>query len=178
MKSLFTIFALTLLTSTFAHAALPVNESLLESVTEQFYIDGTNPKAGLGQVMAQVLGRKLTRADFQVITLSSTAMRTPWAFSYATEDKKACVAGDNSSEFLILLRAKVKNTQASTYVSYAFKVTAEQTLVAAHRDGIEIGNCSDVSEDNGLYVIAPAQNLVGDFSYVEIAEPKQADGKN
>lgn len=172
MKSLLTILALGLLTSSLAHAKLPVNESLAESVTEKFFEEGNNLEAGLGQVIRQVLGRKLTRSDFQVIAITTQTMRNPWAFAYSNDDKTTCTAGDNSADFLILLRAKIKNPTASTYVAYSFKVSAEQASIAAHRDGLAIDNCADVSDDNGIYVIAPAENIVGDFAYVEIAEPK------
>lgn len=173
MKSLLTILALGLLTSSLAHARLPVNESLAESVTEKFFNDGNDENTGLGQVIKQVLGRNLTRSDFQVVALTTQTMRNPWAFAYSNEDKTTCTAGDNASDFLILLRSKVKNPTASTFVTYSFKVSAEQASVAVHRAGVAIDNCADVSDDNGIYVIAPTVNLIGEFAYVEIAEPKE-----
>jgi hypothetical protein len=172
MKSILSILSLGILSTSLVHAALPVNESLTESVTEKFLKDGNNKNTGLNQSIKQVLGRNLSRNDFQVIALTTQTMRTPWAFAYANENKTTCTAGDNSSEFLILLRAKVKNPTASTFVTYSFKVSAEQALVAKHRDGAMIYNCADVTENDGIYVIAPAINLVGQFAYVEIAEPK------
>lgn len=172
MKSLLTILALGLLTTSLAHAKLPVNESLTESVTEKFFNDGNDKNTGLNQVVKQLLGRNLSRSDFQVIALTTQTMRNPWAFAYSNDDKTTCTAGDNAADFLILLRAKVKNPAANTYVTYSFKVSAEQATIAAHRAGAVISNCADVSENDGIYVIAPAVNLVGEFAYVEIAEPK------
>jgi len=172
MKSFFTILALGLLTTAFAHAGLPVNESLSDSVTEQFFAQANDKNTGLYRVATQILGRGIKRSDFQVIALSTQTMKNPWPYAYFNENQKACIAGDNSSSFLILLRAKVKNTNASTYMTYSFKVSAEQALVAAHKDGLVIDNCADISENDGTYVIAPAVNIVGQFAYVEIAEPK------
>lgn len=171
MKSLLTILALGLLTTSLAHAKLPINESLDEAVTEKFFTDGNNTETVLGQAVQQILGRKLSRKDFQVVTLSTQTMRNPWAFAYAYDDK-TCRAGDNSSEFLILLRVKLKNANASTFATYSFKVSAEQALLAIRADEAVIDNCTDVSENDGHYFIAPAYNLVGDFTYVEIAEAK------
>lgn len=172
MKSLLTILALGILSTSLAHAKLPVNESLAESVTEKFFKDGNDKNMGLNQVVKQLLGRNLTRADFQVIALTTQTMRNPWLFAYSNENKTTCTAGDNASDFLILLRAKVKNPAANTYVTYSFKVSAEQATVAGHRNGEAIDNCADVTENDGIYVFAPTVNLVGEFSYVEIAEPK------
>ncbi|MEA9355250.1 hypothetical protein SHI21_03520 [Bacteriovorax sp. PP10] len=172
MKSLFTILALGLLTTTLAHAGLPVNESLTDSVTEKFYTQANDKNTGLNQVIKQVLGRNLSRSDFQVIALTTQTMRNPWTYAYSNPEKTTCTAGDNSSEFLILLRAKVKNPAAATFITYSFKVAAEQASVAVHKDGLAIDNCADVSENDGTYVIAPAANLIGQFVYVEIAEPK------
>lgn len=172
MKTLLTMLALGLLTTSIAHAKLPVNESLEETVTEKFFTDGNNTTTGLGQAIQQLLGRKLSRTDFQVVTLSTQTMRNPWAFAYAYNET-TCRAGDNSSEFLILLRVKIKNANASTFATYTFKVGAEQALLAARADKAIIDNCTDVSENDGNFVIAPAYNLVGEFAYVEIAEPKE-----
>lgn len=172
MKSFFTILTLGLLTTTLAHAALPVNESLTESVTEQFFAQSNDKNTGLYNVMKQVLGRNLSRTDFEVIALRTQTMRNPWLYAYSNPNKTTCTAGDNSSEFLILLRAKVKNSAAATFITYSFKVNAEQATVAVHKDGFAIANCADVSENDGTYVIAQTINLVGEFVYVEIAEPK------
>lgn len=172
MKSFFTLLALGLLTSSLAHAGLPVNETLSESVTEQFFSQANDTKTGLNRAVKQILGRNLTRSDFQVIALSTQSMRNPWPFAYFNENQKACIAGDNSTTFLILLRAKVKNLHATKYMTYSFQVSAEQTLVAGHKDGLVIDNCADISENDGTYIIAPAINTVGQFAYVEIAEPK------
>lgn len=174
MKALLTLLALGLLTSSLAHARLPVNETLEETVTEKFFADGNNSEITFGQAIQQILGRKLTRSDFQVLTLSTQTMRNPWAFAYA-HNPTTCRAGDNSSEFLILLRVKIKNANASTFATYTFKVGAEQALLATRADKAIIDNCVDVSENDGNFVIAPAYNLVGNFTYVEIAEPKQAE---
>lgn len=171
MKSLLTILALGLLSSTLVRAEVPVNETLKEVVEQKFYTDGNNAGTGLGQVMKQLLGRALTRADYEVITLTSQSMRNPWAFAYRSEDKKICTAGDNSADFLILLRVKIKNPTAKTFGTYTFKVSAEQSTQAVHRAGLEIDNCADVSDDNGLFVISAAENLVSDYTYVEIAPP-------
>lgn len=121
--------------------------------------------------MKQLLGRQLNRTDFQVITLSTQTMRNPWAFAYS-HDETTCRAGDNTSEFLILLRVKIKNANASTFATYTFKVSAEQATLATRADKGVIDNCTDVSENDGHFVIAPAYNLVGAFNYVEIVEPK------
>ncbi len=172
MKTLLTILALGLLTTSLAHAKLPVNETLEETVTEKFFADGNNAGTNFGQAIQQILGRKLNRSDFQVVTLSTQTMRNPWAFAYAHDDK-TCRAGDNSSEFLILLRVKIKNANASTFATYTFKVSAEQALLAVRADKSAIDNCTEVSENDGNFVIAPAYNLVGSFNYAEIAEPKE-----
>lgn len=176
MKALLTVLALGLLTTSLAHARLPVNETLEETVTEKFFADGNNSETNFGQAIQQILGRKLSRSDFQVLTLSTQTMRNPWAFAYA-HNPTTCRAGDNSSEFLILLRVKVKNANASTFATYSFKVSAEQALLASRSDKAIIDNCTDVSENDGNFVIAPAYNLVGNFVYVEIAEPKEAQAE-
>jgi hypothetical protein len=172
MKSLLSFLALGILSTSLAHAGLPVNESLTESVTEKFFSDGNNKNADLNQVVKQLLGRKLSRNDFQVIALQTQTMRTPWEYAYSNDNKTTCTAGDNSTDFLILLKTKIKNPTAHTYATYSFKVSAEQATVATHRDRIAIENCADVTENDGIYVIAPTVNLVGPFIYVEIAEPK------
>lgn len=171
MKSLLIVLALGLLTTSLAHAKLPVNATLEEAVAEKFYVDGNNAQTGLGQVMQQVFGRKLSKNDFEVIALTTQTMSDPWAFAYAHNDK-ICRAGDNSSEFLILLKVKVKNANASTFATYTFKVIAEQTLFATRVDQAAIVNCTEVSETSGAYAFTPPYNIIGDFSYVEIAEPK------
>ena len=173
MKSFFTLFALTLLTTSLAHARLPVNEILAETVSEKFFQDANNQETGLGQAVSQILGRKLMRSDYEVIALSTQTMRNPWAFSYYENEEKACVAGDSNAEFLILLRVKIKNPNAATFATYSFKVNAEQALVAVHKDGFDIDNCVNVSENDGTYVISEAINLVGGYEYVEIKAPAE-----
>lgn len=171
MKSLLIALALGLLTTSLVQAKLPINATLEDAVAEKFYKDGNNTQTALGQAMQQVLGRQISKNDFEVIPLTTQTMSDPWAFAYAHNDK-ICRAGDNSSEFLILLKIKVKNANASTFATYSFKVTAEQALFATRIDQNVIDNCTEVSETNGAYAFTPPYNIVGDFSYVEIAEPK------
>lgn len=166
------MLTLTLLSIPLAHAKLPVNESLEKSVADKFFIDGNNSTIPFGQAIQQLLGRQLNRNDYQVVPLSTQTMRNPWEFAYAFNEK-TCRAGDNSSDFLILLKIKIKNANASTFGTFTFKVSAEQALLAVRADKAAIDNCTDISKNNEEFIIAPAYNLVGEFTYVAITEPKQ-----
>lgn len=172
MKPIISVFILGFLTISIASAKLVANESLNEAVSEKFLTEGSTPNSGLGQAILQTIGRQITRDDFEVITLSTQKMENPWEFAYI-HNEKTCRAGDNSSEFLILLKVKIKNLNASTFATLSFKVNAEQALLATRSDQAAIDNCTDVSENDDNFIVTPPYNLIGNFMYVELAQPKK-----